>query len=170
MRILRLKQSLRAGEQQFQTGIRYVLPNAEYANIVREAPDAVDTASAWNSYQRPLSESSRRIVVFRHSAFGDQLMTTGIVKLIKDRFPKSKVFVYCAAKVLPIWEHAWADAAFPTPMPLDFALWCDAHVLFDEMLEQNAEPDQGNSYDDMLGFAGLDPEKIDDHYKRPQLR
>ena len=171
MVIVRLNRMVEIGDQRLIPGCRYVVPDAEARNLHDGlAPDDVYSVSGWNSYNRPPSADSRRIVVYRHSAWGDQLMTTAIVKLLKDRCPKARVDVYCAAKMLPVWAHSYADHAYPTPLTFDSCCWYDSHVLLENMLEANSEPDQGNAYDSMLGYAGFDPAKVDAFYKRPQLR
>lgn len=167
MYVVRPSATLRAGTQIFQPGIRYVVPSVEAFNFPNHL---LHSTSGWNSYNRPPKEGCERIVVYRHSAWGDQLMVTALVKLLKDRFPKARVDVYCSRKVLPLWKYAYADHAYPTPLTFDAAMWYDGHLLFSEMLEMDAEPDQGNAYDNMIGFAGFDPASVDPFYKRPQLR
>ena len=171
MYIIRLAKTVQMGDQTLVPGVRYVVPSVETHHLSANlAPEDIASSSSWNPYNRPPHEGCRSIAVYRHSAWGDQLMTTGIVKFLRDKFPDARLDVYCAKKMLPIWEYGWADHAYPTPMTFDAATWYDGHVFFDEMLEMNAEPEQGNAYDDMLGFAGFNPAAVDPFYKRPQLK
>lgn len=165
--IVRPNRKIQVDTKVFHPGIRYVVPQVEAGRFKKHM---VDSHSSWNNYNRAPRRGMRRVVVYRHSAWGDQLMATGVVKLLKDKLPGTQVDVYCAPQVVELWADGYADNVYPTPMTFDAATWYEGHVFYEGMLEMDSEPEQGNAFDNMIGFAGFDPKTVDSFYKRPHLR
>lgn len=152
-------------------GVRYVVPAGiarRYAMALLERGHEY-TQSSFNSYLRPYGGADlngKRLAVFRHSAFGDQLMTTAVVYYLKEKFPQAKIDVYCSPTVLEIWNGLQVEA-MPAPMHFEALRGYDWHLFYDQMLEENREHDQACAYDDMFAFAGL--RDVPAEAKRPRV-
>lgn len=151
--------------------VRYVLPAGPaqaYAKAMAAA--GLDhTMSAFNSFYRPYGGSDlngKRLAVYRHSAFGDQLMATAVPVYLKHLFPHAMIDVYCAPDVLEIWKGL-PVRSFAGPITLEAARAYDAHLFYDQMLEENREDDQANAYDDAFAFAGFP--QVPEVFKVPKV-
>ena len=148
---------------------RYVVTDWETVFLKDNTVDTHWTWSSFNSYNRPYHGqdlNGRRVMIFRHTAFGDQLMVSAIPRYIKARFPHATVHLYCNPVVQGLWEgNPFVEGgACPIPMPLDAVKHYDCHMFFEGMLEGNSEYDQGCCYDDMFASIGMKPE---DKWKKP---
>lgn len=148
---------------------RYVLPAgpAQTLGGALKAKNALHSMSIWNSYHRPFAGqelNGKRLAIYRHAAYGDQLMVTGIAAYIAHRWPKAQIDVYCAPNVIDLWGGL-AVRAIKAPLTFDAARAYDFHLFYDQMLEENREWDQGCAYDDLFAFAGLTD--VPPFWKRP---
>lgn len=148
---------------------RYVVPAGPAQTLGRGLVEksAMHSMSVWNSFHRPFAGQAingKRLAIYRHAAFGDQLMVTGVAAYIASRWPAAKIDVYCSPQVLELWRGL-PVRALPAPLTFDAARSYDHHLFFDQMLEENREPDQECAYDDLFGFAGLSD--VPATYKRP---
>jgi hypothetical protein len=155
-RVITLPVKLKVGEMDFLPEVRYVVPagiasRINYALVVKQISFR---QSSFNSFLRPYGGADlngKRLAVFRHSAFGDQLMTTSVVGYLKNKYPRASIDVYCAPNVLNIWDGL-PVAAIAAPMRFETLVGYDWHLLFDQMLEENREPDQACAYDDLFAL------------------
>jgi len=172
-RILSTPQSMRMDGMVFMPYVRYVLPAGPaqtFVTSLRAQKHEPHTMSVWNSYHRPYAGqplNGKRIAIYRHAAFGDQLMVTAVAARLAHLFPKAQIDVYCAPNVLEIWAGMPGIRALPAPMHFDALRGYDFHLFFDQLLEEDREPDQGNAYDNLFGIAGLpDTNPV---WKRPRI-
>jgi len=127
-------------------------------------------ASNFNSYERRYSGhdlNAKTLCIYRHAAFGDQLMTTAIPAYLKTRWPKAHVIMSCGIGVSEVWENN-PDVDFCSgAVPFETAKLSDYHLFFESMLECNGLEEQGNAYDDMFAFGGM--LDVPNEFKRPHI-
>jgi ADP-heptose:LPS heptosyltransferase len=151
--------------------VRYVLPQGPAQAYARAlaAKKVEPHTSGFNSYERryagqPLA--GRRLAIYRHAAFGDQLMVTSVACHLATQHPAAAIDVYCSPGVLDLWRGL-PVRALPAPLTFDAARAYDYHLLYDGMCEMDREPEQANAYDNLFGFAGL-PD-VAPEWKRPRV-
>ena len=149
---------------------RYIVP-ADVAIAVSNHLNAAQVpyvCSSFNSYERRYAgQKSGTLALFRHQAWGEQLMTSAVVNVLKHVRPELRVDVYCSSEVISIWNKV--TRAYPCPMLFDTIRQYPFHAMYEGMLENNAEPDQSNAIDDMLAFIGINPEEVPDNLKVPVI-
>lgn len=154
-----------------QPFVRYVLPAGPASAFTRAMLERSMeyTGSSFNSFYRPYGGTDlngKRLAFYRHAAFGDQLMATAVAVYLKRIYPRALIDVYCSPEVLEVWRGL-PVRAFPAPMTFEAMKSYDFHLLYDQMLEENREDDQGCAIDDMFSFAGM--RDVPDSAKRPQV-
>lgn len=162
---------LLGGNVEMMPYVRYVLPAGPaqtYANELRRR--GMDcTMSVFNSYARPYGGTDlngRKLAFYRHSAFGDQLMATAVPVYLKHLFPQAQIDVYCTREVMDLWRGL-PVRIYAAPLNFEAVKAYDFHLFYDQMLEEDREPDQGNAYDNLFGFAGHSD--VPDLFKRPKV-
>lgn len=150
---------------------RYVVSDYESLYLQQNTPHTNWTHSSFNPYERRPGGSDdlngKKVCVYRHTAYGDQLMISSVPKYIKSMFPDAIVHLYCDEELVPMWRDNpyVGGSAIPIPIPFDVARGYDYHIFYEGMLENNGEPDQECCYDDFFRFFGhID---VPDFYKRP---
>ncbi|MEM4720662.1 MAG: glycosyltransferase family 9 protein [Candidatus Methanomethylicaceae archaeon] len=126
--------------------------------------------SSFNPYERRYGGqdlNGKSVCIYRHTAFGDQLMISAVPKYLKTLYPRSIVHFYCHPNMTELWRgSSFIDGgALPIPMELDALRAYDYHILYEGMLENNGEDDQENCYDDFFSFIGL--RDVPDEFKKP---
>lgn len=153
---------------------RYVVPDSighQAIEFLRGKQTAVE-ASSFNSYERRFSGSAKEgqsVLLYRHDAYGDQLMATAIPSIIMRRNFDVRVDVCCSSGVMDIWKGLPVEV-IPAPMLFEAVVGYNYHIMYDSMLEANSERDQNNCYDDLLAWVGIDPTTVEPQEKRPQIR
>lgn len=159
---------------------RYVLTQAQ-ARQVEAAFNGTSLSpsdlSNFNSYERryggtPLGR--KKIVIYRHTAFGDQLMMTGLVAYLKDQNPETYILYVCGEKAACVWDNnPCADVAIGA-MPFETVTKGNVgekiemyHLFYENMLECDSQPEQNNAYDNMFAFGGMSD--VPDKWKRPHI-
>lgn len=165
-------------------GTRYVISDQEaylYKNAegMRRQTGLTDTFtdihfSSFNSYERRYAgqpASGKKIAIYRHSAYGDQLIASSIPRYIKFLYPDAKVFYYCHVDMFSFHVgNQFLERGLPIPLPISFDAarnFYDWHVFYEGMLENDGEPDQNCCYDNLFAFCGL--QNVPDHFKRPYI-
>lgn len=153
---------------------RYVMPDGVGRDIEAEIqchhPHATYTLSHFNSYERrtdcsqPLGK--KRIAIYRHGAIGDTLISTALVSWLRRRNPEAVLDVYCRPKNVELW-HGVGARAMPGYPTFDALTRYDGHLMFENMLECDSEPDQGCAIDAQFRFCGIDPEAVPEEEKVP---
>lgn len=151
--------------------LRYVLPAGPAQSYALQLQkQGIDyTMSVFNAYQRPyggVDLNGKRLAFYRHTAFGDQLMATAVPVYLKHLYPDAKIDVYCSPEVMPIWRGL-PVRCFEAPITFEAARAYDYHLFYDQMLEEDREPDQDNAYDSAFAYAGL--RNVADVFKRPKV-
>ena len=149
---------------------RYIVSDYECMILSDRVPQAKWVISSFNPYERRYGGQcldGKRVCIYRHTAFGDQLMISCLPRYIKTLFPSCYIGFYCSPEMLDMWRsNPFVDGgALPLPIPFDVARSYDYHIFFEGMLENNSEHDQNCCYDDFFGFAGLS--NVPSEYKRP---
>lgn len=170
MRIMMPDKLLKTSTHFFKPFNRYVVSDYELDEVLVQAPKTQVRWSSFNSYERrcPGTDlNGKMICVYRHNAFGDQLIASALPRYIKTHFPAATVHLYCHPNVMPLWfgNPFVEGSAIPLPIPFDAVKEYDYHIFYEGMLEGNSEPDQGNCYDDMFAFAGF--RDVPDNFKVP---
>ena len=172
MKIISPDQLVITDISQFKPYDRYVVADCEFDTLRAMTPRTNWTWSSFNSYERRYGGqdlNGKKVCIYRHSAFGDQLMVSALPKYLKSRFPDATVHLYCHSSVHSLWYgNPFVDnSAISLPIPFDAMRRYDYHIFFEGMLEGNSEDDQSCCYDDMFGFCGL--KDVPDVFKRPHV-
>lgn len=154
----------------FLRGMNYVVNRAQLEAL--KETKKVGGFSSFNCFhQRPVPAfgTTPSVLLYRHAAFGDQLIATGIGRYVKAMWPDCRLDVATSSHVAKLW-HGLADSAISIPMPFEVVKSYTWHLFYDEMFESNSHPEQGNGYDDFYRFAGIKPEDVPDRFKRPWVQ
>jgi ADP-heptose:LPS heptosyltransferase len=154
----------------FIRGMSYVVNRAQLEAL--KDTGAISSFSSFNCYhERPVppSGAAPNVLLYRHAAFGDQLIATAIARYVKATWPDCRLDIATSAHVASLWTGL-ADSAISIPMPLEAVRSYDWHLFYDEMFESNSHPDQGNGYDDFYRWIGIRPETVADEFKRPWVQ
>jgi len=157
----------------FQPFTRYVMSEATFQTIARNLNDRgqIVSTSCFNdrtAFRRGRIKE-RRVGVYRHTAFGDQLIMTGITAWLRHVWPDARIFYFCAPLVTDIWRWNPHIEFCGGPMTLEFADAMTDHIMYEGMFENDGEPDQLNCYDSHLRAAGFDHKKVPARFKRPYI-
>lgn len=151
---------------------RYIVSNYEAMYLMELARTTKWSRSSFNPYERRYGGqdlNGKRLCVYRHTAYGDQLMISAVPYYIKTIYPECILHLYCDPGIADMWRNNWTvgGAAIPIPIPFDVARSYDYHAFYEGMLENNGETDQNNCYDDFFGVLGL--KDVPDQFKRPHI-
>lgn len=153
---------------------RYVIPESlarEFERQVLEKNPLVNyTMSDFNSYERRYAGQPLRrgdsLLIYRHGAFGDTLMSTAVVRWIRKQNPEATIDLYCRPEGVEMW-HGAGCRAIPGYPSFDAARRYKYHLLYEKMLENDSEDDQVCAIDNAFAFGGMDPAQIPDADKLP---
>lgn len=154
---------------------RYVVSDFEHLYLMDHTPNTRWAWSSFNSYERRYGGqdlNGKRLLLYRHTAWGDQLMVSAIPRYLKSLYPNAIIHFYCDPHVSSLWdENEYVEGgAIALPIHFDSIQHYNYHLLYEGMLENNGERDQRCCYDDFFAWAGLDPEEIPPHFKRPYVK
>lgn len=157
------------GEMTFKPYCRYIVSDYESDELIVACPNTNWRHSSFNSFRRPYDGSDlngKKIVIYRHNAYGDQLIASAVPSAIMRRYPSAVVHLYCHPQVTDLWFRNPLVGGFAISLPIPFEVTqaYDFQVFYEGMLEANREPDQNCCYDDMFGVAGI---KVEDYEKKP---
>jgi ADP-heptose:LPS heptosyltransferase len=155
----------------FNPCTRYIVADFEWEIFTLKKDENTDLHwSSFNSYERRYGGqdlNGKKLIIYRHNAWGDQLIASALAKYIKHRYPDSTIHLYCAVDVMPLWlgNPFVEGSAIPIPIHFDCHDKYDYHLFFEGMLESNSERDQRCCYDDMFAYAGF--RDVDPQWKKP---
>lgn len=112
----------------------------------------------------------KRLLVWRGHGVGDQLMAAGLIAIIQGRELRPQIDFLCHPKLCrALWDgvDGLPFRAVPEPLPFDEWQAYDYHLVLEDLVECDAEPDQVNAWDSMLDIAGFDPDLVPASMKRP---
>lgn len=172
MKIIMADKPVWIGEACLRPMCRYVVSDWEAMYYLHNTSHTKWTMSSFNAWERRYGGqdlNGKRVCMYRHAAWGDQLMVSAIPHYLKTVYPESTVHLYCEAEVSKLWEGnpIIGGSALPLPIPFDVIRHYDYHIFYEGILENNSEPDQNNCYDDMFGMIGLND--VPDIFKRPYI-
>jgi ADP-heptose:LPS heptosyltransferase len=145
----------------FKPYTRYVVTDWEGQMLISKTPTTQWRWSSFNSYERKYfgqDLNGKKVVVYRHDAWGDQLIASSVPAELVRRYPDATIHLYCRQGVLPLWyaNPYVGGAAVPVPMLFDTILHgYDYHIFYEGMLENNSEPDQPCCYDYFFTTIGI---------------
>lgn len=175
MKIVMLDRLVKTDSGYFKPFTRYVISDFELNVLLEGTPNTNWKWSSFNAWNRPCGGrdlNGKSLLIYRHNAWGDQLIASAIPRYLKTLYPYSKIHMYCHPEVLPLWlgNVFLEGSAIPLPIPFEATQRYDCHAFFEGMLEGNSEPDQNCCYDDFFGTMGyLDvPAKFKKPYILPQ--
>jgi len=160
------------GDVCYRPFTRYIVSDYESLILAEQARFTEWTRSSFNPYERRYGGqdlNGKRVCIYRHTAYGDQLMISAVPYYLKTLFPDAMLHLYCDPGVLDMWRNNFflGGSAIPIPISFDVARSYDYHIFYEGMLENNGEPDQNNCYDDFFGMIGLTA--VPDRFKRPHI-
>ena len=173
MRLVTGDRLLKTPTSYFHPYVRYIVSDYELDELLNQSPSTQFRWSSLASFERRYGGqdlNGKKVVVYRHNAWGDQLMASAVPRYLKTLYPDAIVHLYCHPNVMPLWlgNEFVNGCAMPLPMHYDILKAYDYHIFYEGMLESNSEPDQRNCYDDMFSFIGLND--VPDQFKRPYIK
>lgn len=148
---------------------RYVINEALFNRMREKDPTIEARVSVYNAYEKRYCGqdlNGKRLLIYRPKSIGDQLITTALVRYLKERFPSCVIDYYCEPQVTEMWDGLPIHVS-PTPMVFDAAKQYDYTLFLEGLYENDVEPDQDNCYTTMFRYAGF-PE-VDPKWKVPWL-
>ena len=171
MRIVKPDKLVKAGNGiLYKPFNRYVVSDFEHLYLDDHTPSTMWEWSSFNAWERRYGGQNlngRKVALYRHTAYGDQLMVSAVPHYLKTLYPQARIDMYCDPVVADMWAGSpyVEGSAIPIPIPFDpIQHEYDYHIFYEGMLECNGEWDQHNAYDDMFGMIGLNPP---DKFKHP---
>lgn len=152
---------------------RYVVSDWEMGVLIENSPNTNWHWSSFNSWERRYGGqdlNGKKICIYRHNAWGDQLIVSALPRYLKMLWPDAHVHLYCHPDVMPLWigDPNVEMSAISLPIPFDAVSHAyDYHAFFEGMLEGNSERGQNNCYDDLFAWCGL--KDVPAEYKRPSV-
>lgn len=115
--------------------------------------------------------AGKTLISWRGHGLGDQMVWAGLLAILKARYPTARIVTMLPPPVQPLWLGADATRLpfQPVTEPLAMSAWqqADYHLIGEDLVEADAEPDQRNIWDSHLWMAGIDPESVPAADKRP---
>jgi len=151
---------------------RYIVSDYEAMYLTEYTRNTEWTKSSFNPYERRYGGqdlNGKKVCIYRHTAYGDQLMISSVPYYLKTLYPDAIVHLYCDPGIVDMWDgnSYVGGGALPLPIPFDVARSYDYHIFYEGMLENNGEHDQSCCYDDFFGMIGLND--VPAQFKRPHL-
>lgn len=154
---------------------RYVCTDAHFIHLAKAVVGQggiVRSQSSFNSYEKRYGGqdlNGRTVAVYRHTAFGDQLIVTGLMAYLKATYPRCRLLYFSSPDTFECWRNNPHIEYCGGPMPFETTRNVDYHIFLESMFESDGEVDQMNCYDSMLQFCGINPETVLPLYKRPKI-
>lgn len=172
MKVISCDRPVFAPKHCYKPFVRYITSDYEANYLLNNTPITNWTCSSFNPYEHRYGGqdlNGKKVAIYRHTAYGDQLMISAVPRYLKALYPNATVHLYCDHSVLDMWQNNpyVGGAAIPIPIPFDVARAYDYHIFYEGMLENNGEPDQDNCYDDFFGMIGL--RDVPAQFKRPHI-
>ncbi len=158
----------------FAPGVRYIVPTGFArdleAGIVKEQGESADyRLSHFNSYENRYHGQQLfahdTLCIYRHGAIGDTLMTTAVVAELRRRNPFATINVYARPDNADLWHGLGVNVILG--FPVFDEVRAQHHLLFENLLECDSEPDQACGIDNLFAFAGIDPVSVPSERKVP---
>lgn len=181
MKIIKVYRFLELSKVYYRPNTRYLLSEMEANALWNHALMMVGgnrnliyremTISSFMAYEKRYAgqdANGKRILLYRHHAWGDSLIASSIPRYLKFLYPHTEIIVYCHPEMFQFWrgnQFINGNIAVPLPIPWDGIMDYDWHICYEGMLENDMEIDQSNCYDSMFRFCGL--LEVPDHFKRP---
>lgn len=114
--------------------------------------------------------NGKKLFIFRGCGIGDQLITLGIIRGIKETFTRANIdFCVTPQQYNNLFKEQIDNYLYCSiiqePLTLDKFKEYDYHLLLTDSCECNKEPDQPNLYDAIYNFCDLN--NISNSYKTP---
>ena len=172
MRILRSNKPVIYEGGYFKPYCRYIVSDFEAEVLIAKSkPDTWIWSSfaPWERRYAGQDLNSKKVCVYRHNAWGDQLIVSAVCAELKRRYPDAILHLYCHNEVLPLWygNPIVEGSPLPLPIPFDIIHHYDYTIFYEGMLEGNREFDQRCCYDDFFGVIGM--LDVADRFKRPSI-
>ena len=173
MRIVQADKLIQINDYFYKPHERYIVSDYELDLLLRGAPRTKWAWSAFNSWERRYAGqdlNGKSVIIYRHNAWGDQLIASAVPRYLKTLYPDATIHMYCHPQVMSLWDgNPFVEGtAIPLPIPFESAIRYDYQIFFEGMLEGNSEHDQHCCYDDFFGVIGL--HDVPDEFKRPYFQ
>lgn len=172
MKIVQPDKLVKTDDYYLKPKCRYVVSDYELDILLTFTSQTNWNWSSFNAYERRYGGQSlngKSLCIYRHNAWGDQLIASAVPRWLKTKWPGATIHLYCHPKVLPLWlgNPFVEGCAIPLPIPFDAVKHYDYHAFYEGMLEGNSEKDQECCYDDFFSVIGMDPKEVPPELKRP---
>lgn len=170
MRVVECNKAQLVDGKMYTPFTRYVTSDFSAAQFLEMSPPGTWHMSSFNAWERRYAGqdlNGKSVCIYRHNAWGDQLIVSAVPAELMRRYPTATIHLYCHPQVVPLW---WGNvfvqgSALELPIPFDALRGYDYTIFYEGMLEMNSEHDQHCCYDDFFGVIGL--HDVPDWVKRP---
>lgn len=153
---------------------RYVVSDYDAMVLVSATSKCRWKVSNFSNYEKRYGgqklRAGQKVCIYRHTAWGDQLMISAVPRYLKTLYPEVTISHYCEERVHQLWwQNPYVNgSALPLPMVFETVMKYDYHIFYEGMLENNREQDQRCCYDDAFEFCGLTD--VPAKYKLPNIQ
>ncbi len=142
--------------------ISYIVPDRIYKNVIH-------LEEVYKKYKGE-DLNGKRLFVWRHGGIGDLMFMMPPLRLLKVKYPDSKIMVGLGGKYFDIYRHVpYVDEVHQLPVDLETFQFADYHLHFEQIIEGNPMAERANAYDLFLHKFGFDPNKISSAEKLPDI-
>jgi hypothetical protein len=164
-----------AGQAPVPAGLRVVIPDSAVQSLVHACRkvDSHPRISGLGHYRRPYfgqDLAGKSLFMWRGCGVGDQLVWGGLAAILKRLFPTARIVNYSHPTFhRELWEGVRSLPFEARPEPVDFETWksFDYHLLGEDLVESDREPDQPDVWSGHLMAAGIAGERVPADLRRP---
>jgi ADP-heptose:LPS heptosyltransferase len=140
----------------------YIMPDHIYKNVI-------DIDEVYRPYQNQ-DLNGKSLLVWRHGGIGDLMFMMPPLRLLKVKYPKSKLMVGLGGKYVDIYKEVpYIDEIHRMPFDIETLELADYHLHFEQIIEGNPLAERANAYDLFLNKFGFNPNEIPAKEKLPDI-
>ena len=142
-------------------------------DIAKLDPQARVRISSVGQYARPFCGqdlNGKSLLVWRGHGIGDQIICMGVVRHIRERWPRAEIDYYTHPGVMDFWRDPGVELPCRVlSMPIHVDDWHSYHyhLCYEGMCENDHEPNQPNIFDASLARAGIPVDSVPPRERLP---
>lgn len=157
-------------QKTLKVGKKYLVSDLIHQQLMYIMPDHI------SKHVTPLEQVYRQyngedlngktLLIWRHGGIGDLLFMMPPLRLLKVKYPESKILVGIGGKYIDLYRHIpYVDEIHQLPFDIETLDLADYHLHFENIIEGNPRAEYTNAYDLFLEKFGFDPSEIPPYEK-----
>jgi len=177
MKVVRITEECKVIDRGIETatlekGKFYIMSDIFFDRVYFTNPNIfgleVPFKEVYNKYKgQPLD--NKKILILRHGGGGDILFMMTGARELKRMYPSMKLGIAIGKQYDPIVKYSMTENIYTLPLKLDIWNNYHYHLIFENLIENNKEAEEFNSYDLFMREMGLDIKKVDPENKIPSI-